>query len=253
MTEVNQRKEYDDEEDDDPESAYLRAMAEDIWKDDTKTKDSDEDFEKKSYSSKKKEKSERRKRKRPSNESDPVPTSPRPQTFSVHITQLPYKATEFDLQKYLFAHGCTNIVSIRFVYDQGDTFQSYHQDRQQQPSMDKKNGRVFRGVAFCDLKDQPSYTAALALNKTYLMGRRINVRPTKTVQELKTIVQQTREQLQNDKNKKSSTELSNEKKIPVKKKTPRKARSSSTHKLTKKERNRRAAIIQQLQRRRKKS
>jgi hypothetical protein len=95
--------------------------------------------------------------------------------WSLHITQLDFDTTEFDLRQHFVTRGCA-LSSIRLVCDRG------------------LNGKkLFRGVAFVDVLDEESYKTALALDKSDMLGRRINVRPTKTKSELADIVQRTKE------------------------------------------------------------
>jgi RNA recognition motif-containing protein len=100
--------------------------------------------------------------------------------LSLHITQLPYDANELDLRRLFAEQGC-RISSIRLVFDRDD----------------KGRKTVFRGVAFVDLIDQESYDKALSLNrKSPIRGRKLNIRPTKSKQELASIVIRTREIVQ---------------------------------------------------------
>jgi hypothetical protein len=186
-------------------------------------------------------------------------TTPR-KSLSLHITQLPYDSTEFDLRKLFAEQGCS-VTSIRLVYDH-DT-----------------EGRktVFRGVAFIDLLDPKSYDEALKLHhKTTIRGRRLNIRPCRTKEELAGIVARTQELVQekirlqrsgeagdsniqkpsstsskpkssNNKNSNNTKRKNTEK--DRKNKKPRLDKDGKAVKLTKKERNRRAAIIMQKKRR----
>ena len=182
-----------------------------------------------------------------------------PQNLSLHITQLPYDSTEFDLRKLFAEQGCS-ITSIRLVYDH-DT-----------------DGRktVFRGVAFCDFLDVTSYQNALKLHhKSSIRGRKLNIRPCKSKEELAAIVARTqdlvREKIHQQLSGKNitassspSTKASNKssskgkqsgskrKNSDLKDRNNKKARldkDGKPVKLTKKERNRRAAIIMQKRRR----
>jgi len=100
--------------------------------------------------------------------------------LSLHITQLPYDANELDLRRLFAEQGC-RISSIRLVYDRDE----------------KGRKTVFRGVAFVDLVDKESYDKALSLNrKSPIRGRKLNIRPTKSKQELASIVSRTRELVQ---------------------------------------------------------
>jgi RNA recognition motif-containing protein len=94
--------------------------------------------------------------------------------YSLHVTQLSYEANEPDIRTIFAEAGCL-ISSIRLVYD----------------GMGAE--RTFRGVAFLDMCDEESYKKALALNRRMLHGRRMNVRPTKSKDELIDIVARTKE------------------------------------------------------------
>lgn len=197
-------------------------------------------------------------------------TSLRKQVYSLHITQLPYDSTEFDLRKLFAEHGCSKIKSIRLVYD--------HDTRGQKT--------VFRGVAFIDLLDSNSYEVALKLHhKTSIRGRKLNIRPCRSKEELAEIVSRTKELVQEKIRQQRSLERGgegengvvvgkssllanrNDQKIAVnssqsnkrktdgrtksgRKKTPKVDAGGKPIKLTKKERNRRAAIIMSLKRKR---
>lgn len=184
---------------------------------------------------------------------------PTPQNLSLHITQLPYDSTEFDLRKLFAEQGCS-ITSIRLVYDH-DT-----------------EGRktVFRGVAFCDFLDVTSYHNALKLHhKSSIRGRKLNIRPCKSREELAAIVARTQDLVRekihqqlsgkditkstsslpkpannrSPKSKQSGTKRKNNDQKDKKNKKPRMDKDGKPIKLTKKERNRRAAIIMQKRRR----
>lgn len=100
--------------------------------------------------------------------------------LSLHITQLPYDTIELDLRRLFAEHGCA-VTSIRLVYDRDD----------------KGRKTVFRGVAFVDLLNSASYDKALSLNrKSTIRGRKLNIRPTRSKQELADIVTRTRELVQ---------------------------------------------------------
>jgi len=197
-------------------------------------------------------------------------TSLRKQVYSLHITQLPYDSTEFDLRKLFAEHGCSKIKSIRLVYD--------HDTRGQKT--------VFRGVAFIDLLDSNSYEVALKLHhKTSIRGRKLNIRPCRSKEELAEIVSRTKELVQEKIRQQRSLERGgegesgvvvgkssllanrNDQKIAVnnsqsnkrktdgrtksgRKKTPKVDAGGKPIKLTKKERNRRAAVIMSLKRKR---
>ena len=112
------------------------------------------------------------------------PSSQLPASYSLHLTQLPYDATELDIRRMFSENGITSmsIHSVRMVYDH-----------------DVHTGRktVFRGVAFADMKDVEAYNQALKLNhRVRIRGRKLNIRPTKTKQQLAEIVVKTREKVQ---------------------------------------------------------
>jgi RNA recognition motif. (a.k.a. RRM, RBD, or RNP domain) len=105
-------------------------------------------------------------------------------TYSLHLTQLPFDATDFDIRKLFSDHGigAMSVLSVRMVYDH-----------------DVQTGRktVFRGVAFVDMTDEQSYDRALKLNhKVRIRGRKLNIRPTRTKLQLAEIVSKTRERVQ---------------------------------------------------------
>ena len=178
-----------------------------------------------------------------------------PKSLSLHLTQLPYDTNELDIRKLFAENGCM-ASSIRLVYDKDE------------------HGRktVFRGVAFVDLVDVSSYEKALKMNhKWSIRGRKLNIRPTRTKQELADIVLRTRELVQDKIRKQISNEGTGaEDKTPPKKQKKEKNKTKEKkakkvekrvkhnkpgeadkggetpkekYKLTKKERNRRAAIL----------
>jgi RNA recognition motif-containing protein len=103
-----------------------------------------------------------------------------PQSLSLHVTQLPYDASELDLRRLFAEHGCS-VTSIRLVYDKDTRGQK----------------TVFRGVAFVDVLNHESYNSALKLNhKASIRGRKLNIRPTRSKEELANIVVRTRELVQ---------------------------------------------------------
>jgi hypothetical protein len=106
--------------------------------------------------------------------------------YSVHITQLPYEATVREVRSLFEKRGC-NITSTRFVYGR-DTRKGHSE-------------QSFRGVAFCDFSDKVSFDNALKLDKTQFPnhGRRINVRPTKTQEQLADIVERREKMLEEKK------------------------------------------------------
>lgn len=154
-----------------------------------------------------------------------------PKKWSVHITQIAFTASEFDIREHFSSQGCM-ITSLRMVLDK-----------------DADGGkRLFRGVAFIDLEDKDSYEAALKLDKSKLLGRKINVRPTKTEGELANIVKRTKElvaeKVQKTKEKgKLSSSKQDTKDKGTKQPKEKKFVKDPNRKLTKKERNRKAAII----------
>jgi RNA recognition motif-containing protein len=182
-----------------------------------------------------------------------------PKSFSLHITQLPFDAIELDIRQHFAEKGCI-ITSIRLVYDKDE----------------RGRNALFRGVAFMDLLDQASYEIALKLNRSKVRGRKLNIRPTRSKQELANIVSQTQELVkakilkhrdgQDDdadekakskgkkKKAKKDEKKAKKKTAKAKNKTPRDRKEDGTQKndperkLTKKERNRRAAIIMSLRR-----
>ena len=102
------------------------------------------------------------------------------QTYSLHLTKVPYTATQTDIRFAFGQKGC-NIASIRLVYDR-----------------DQKTGeRHFRGVAFVDLADEKSYNKALEFhNKPFLgKGLKVGVRPTVPKSQLSDIVRKTEEKV----------------------------------------------------------
>lgn len=126
--------------------------------------------------------------------------------FSLHITNLPYNATKAEILEVFVNNGC-KVNSLRLVYN-------YHTSRRDVDKKGKniKNNNHFTGVAFADMADETSFNLGLKMDKTmwgqkgeenndsqhYGRGwkrRRINVRPTKTKEELAQIVAQTRERL----------------------------------------------------------
>ncbi|KAI2498111.1 hypothetical protein MHU86_16363 [Fragilaria crotonensis] len=178
-------------------------------------------------------------------------------TFSLHLTQLSFDTKEYDIRTLFEKSGCI-LTSVRKVYDRSGS------------------EKTFRGVAFVDVADKKSYDMALALDRRVLLGRRINVRPTKTKEELADIVERTKElvaeKIRKEKERQDAAKVkggstkddeAKEKRMPrgngrkrdgddavgKKDKRPKKARSEvetkadADRKLTKQERNRRAAII----------
>jgi hypothetical protein len=121
------------------------------------------------------------------------------QKWSLHVTQLPYDATEFAIrQHFATVAGCTDIVSLRMVYDpyqQKDALSTALGPNSKSRNVKKQfaKGKGFRGVAFVDvLADQATHEEYIQLLHHNVMdGRTINVRPTRTREELATIVAKT--------------------------------------------------------------
>jgi len=121
--------------------------------------------------------------------------------FSLHVTNLPYNSAKEDIMQAFLERGC-KITSTRLVYN-------YHTSRRENEKKKTKpaNSNGFTGVAFVDVADEKSYKLGLDMDKT-MWGqdsndneknfgrgwkrRRINVRPTKTKEELAQIIAQTR-------------------------------------------------------------
>jgi RNA recognition motif-containing protein len=196
-------------------------------------------------------------------------THPTEKRYSLHLTQLSYEATDYDIRNLFLGKGCL-VTSVRLVYNKPEC--------------------QFRGVAFVDVQDEESYQRALKLHRTYHLGRRINVRPTLIKEQLGKIADATKERVhtlitqqqqqetgaegaleatktkKNDKPavKSGNDESNNTSNLPVKKKSksldkPKKKRTANKvhpsgehRKLTKKERNRKAAILLQKKRMRNK-
>jgi len=178
--------------------------------------------------------------------------------LSLHVTQLSFDATDYNIRTAFVQQGCA-VTSVRLVYDRDGSH------------------KTFRGVAFVDVGDEDSYEKALKLDRSTLMGRRINVRPTKSKSELANIVERTKELVaekirkereaedsrkqegiddektgkkrkKSDKKEKRRDKKQHDAKGVQKKANPSKKHKSpgkdgDDRKLTKKERNRRAAII----------
>lgn len=177
-------------------------------------------------------------------------------TFSLHLTQLSFDTKEYDIRTLFEKNGCV-LASVRKVYDRSGS------------------EKTFRGVAFVDVSDKKSYDMALALDRRVLLGRRINVRPTKTKEELANIVERTKElvavKIRKEKERQDAAKVKGgatkgdcakvgqsssggsrkrdgDDNDRTKSKRPRKGsevedKADADRKLTKKERNRRAAII----------
>jgi hypothetical protein len=175
--------------------------------------------------------------------------------YSLHLTQLSYDTSDFDVRTLFERKGCI-VTSVRLVYD--------HSQYQ----------KTFRGVAFVDVVTKKSYENALSLDRAFLLGRRINVRPTKSKEELADIVARTKEMVEKkiqrerekadaraagdtkdgDSKKKSPKRKSGDDDGKKSKKKPKRDSASKDsdkpeEKLSKKERNKRAAIIMSKRRR----
>jgi len=178
----------------------------------------------------------------------PTPTK----TFSLHVTQLSYDATDYDIRDLFISKGCL-VTSVRLCYTDRDS---------------ETMTRKFKGVAFVDVADEASYKEATKLHRTYHLGRRINVRPTLSKNDIGRIAEATKEKVHeiieasaaaagvgDDKTSTGGNKAAaqtkpkseNKKKSPKPdKKSPRPRRvhkRDESVKLTKKERNRKAAIL----------
>jgi RNA recognition motif-containing protein len=100
------------------------------------------------------------------------------QKFSLHVTQLSYNATDYDIRSLFSTQGCL-VTDLRMVYK----------------NRDDTARREFSGVAFVDVKDEASFSLALQLHRKIHLGRKINVRPTRSREELGQIVEATREKV----------------------------------------------------------
>lgn len=108
-----------------------------------------------------------------------TPSTP-PKTYSLHLTKIPFDATQSSIRFAFGEKGC-HTTSVRLVYD-----------------TDQKSGdRHFRGVAFVDLSDEASFNKGLKLHNTPFLGKgkKVNVRPTRTKTELSQIVKRTEEKV----------------------------------------------------------
>jgi len=172
--------------------------------------------------------------------------------YSLHITQLDYDATDYDIRNHFTTNGCI-VTSVRLVYDR---------------SVDDR--KLFRGVAFVDVADKESFQNALKLHRSKLLGRTMNVRPTKTKSELSNIVQRTKQKVKQtikkfkeDRDARQADtaarpghakrrRIDGDEATRTNKDSDNHKKSLRKHqldrKLTKKERNRRAAILNQRRR-----
>jgi len=96
-----------------------------------------------------------------------VAVTPRTTERSFHITQIPFAARKAQIAQFFRDAGCS-VDSCRSVI----------------------RGGKFIGVAFIDVADAASAEHALALNQATFMGRKINVRPTRSRTQLKQIVEE---------------------------------------------------------------
>lgn len=193
-------------------------------------------------------------------DSEALPLPSGNKTYSLHITQLPFDANDLDIRQLFAQQGCI-ITSVRLVYDRDE----------------RGRKTLFRGVAFADFLDAASYENALKLNRASVRGRKVNIRPSRSKEELADIVSRTKELVQakieksksaqGDDNATSVAQRKKEKKQEKKAKKKSKLKKHKTpkdrnteaseknkkdpdRKLTKKERNRKAAIILSLRRKR---
>lgn len=129
-------------------------------------------------------------------------------SFSLHITNLPYSATKESIVKVFEDKGC-RIASTRLVHN-------YHRTRRDSVINKKNQGNhTFTGVAFVDMIDKMSFRKGLSMDKMQWLDpscstsskkgaksrdsrgrfRKVNIRPTRTKEELAAIVQKTKEKL----------------------------------------------------------
>lgn len=276
-SDVNEKHEVADDGDESAKNSSLKDGSKLKEEEDS---DTDEDLLQAAANWAKESKSETASDPKPSTTNPPsekIDTQQKRNVWSLHITQLSYDATDFEIREAFASKGCM-VASVRLVYDRSSF------------------PKTFRGVAFVDVEDEESYKKALTLDKFMLMGRRINVRPTRTKSELANIVQRTKELvaakieqstgrkvcreetegqitfISSEKKRKRSNEKSGRKSgsssdnkespsvtkalstskndAPMSKKEPTRSDAQKKHqKLSKKERNRRAAIIMSSRRR----
>ena len=107
----------------------------------------------------------------------PIPV---PKNYSLHLTKVPFDATQTTIRYAFIEKNCT-VTSVRLVYDTNQ----------------KTRERTFRGVAFVDLADESSFDIGLKLHNTAFLGskRKVNVRPTRSRNELSEIVKKTEERV----------------------------------------------------------
>jgi len=129
-------------------------------------------------------------------------------SWSLHITNLPYSSTKEAIVKVFEDKGC-KIASTRLVYN-------YHSTRIDRNRTKKNQGNnAFTGVAFVDMVDKGSYRKGLGMDKMQWLEpscspsdkkgavsrdsrgryRKINIRPTRTKEELTAIVKKTEDRL----------------------------------------------------------
>ena len=128
-----------------------------------------------------------------------VPTRMNSKKYSLHITNLPHSTDQNAVHRYFANEGC-RVYSTRLVYN-------HHISNRERLDEKKKTNTInngFTGVAFIDVADKQSYENALTLDKgpwkedgVESIGwrgrvRRINVRPTRTKEELAKIVEDTK-------------------------------------------------------------
>ncbi|KAL7473885.1 hypothetical protein ACHAXS_014379 [Conticribra weissflogii] len=103
-----------------------------------------------------------------------------PQTFSLHLTKIPYTTTQSIIRFAFLQKGC-HVTSIRLVYDTNQSTGEKH----------------FRGVAFVDLADEISFQKGLEFHQTAFLGggRKVNVRVTRSKGELSEIVKRTEQKV----------------------------------------------------------
>jgi hypothetical protein len=133
--------------------------------------------------------------------------------FSLHITNVPYNATKEEIELVFSTKGC-EITSTRLVYNYHTSRKDESRNRGNAP----KDSNGFTGVAFVDFANEKSYRLGLELDKSNWKEsgeddgggkgkqkgrgwrrRRINVRPTKTKEELADIVSNTKEKMMSQK------------------------------------------------------
>ena len=159
-------------------------------------------------------------------ESIPLHKTRQNKTYSLHVTQLSYQASDFDIRSFFISKGCL-VTSVRLVRSDGQ----------------------FKGVAFVDVRDETSFQAALKCHRMVHLGRKINVRPVLSKEELSQIAQATKEKVQEIIQNSNSDSKNQEKTTTPPNKKTKKSRhhhhKDTDKKLSKKERNRKAAILAQ--------